>query len=93
MYSWSFFQIILDCTFYLKAQLIGNGLVLWLLTGAPYTEFSCLKMFPLHRHSFWDCLRILAHTFDIGLLLLMQWAALSKFGKRKYLDIEVGTEM
>ena len=36
-----------------------------------YTEFPCLKIFPLHRHSFWDCLRILAHAFDLGFVLLM----------------------
>ena len=34
-----------------------------------YTEFPCL---PLHRHSFWDCLCILAHTSGIELLLLME---------------------
>ena len=36
-----------------------------------YTEFPCLKIFPLHNIEKWDCLRILAHTFGIGLLLLM----------------------
>ena len=36
-----------------------------------YKEFPRFKIFPLHGHSFWDCLCILAHTFGIGLLLLM----------------------
>ena len=32
--------------------------------GLPvYTEFACLKIFPLHNFQKWDCLRILAHTF------------------------------
>ena len=40
--------------------------------GLPvYTEFPCLKIFPLHNFQKWDCLRILVHTFGIGLLLLM----------------------
>ena len=29
------------------------------------------KMFPLLRQSLWDCLRILAHTFGIGFVLLI----------------------
>ena len=36
-----------------------------------YTEFPCLKIFPLHNFQKWDCLCMLAHTFGIGLLLLM----------------------
>ena len=48
--------------------------------GLPvYTEFPCLKIFPLHNFQKRDCLSILAHTFGIGLLLLMkyilEWAA------------------
>ena len=40
--------------------------------GLPvYTEFPCLKIFPLHNFQTWDWLCILAHTFGIGLLLLM----------------------
>ena len=40
--------------------------------GLPvYTEFPCLKIFPLHNFQKRDCPRILAHTFGIGLLLLM----------------------
>ena len=37
-----------------------------------YTNFTCLKIFPLHNFQNWDCPCILAHTFGIGLLLLMQ---------------------
>ena len=36
-----------------------------------YTEFPCHKIFPLHNFQKRDCLRIVAHTFGIGLLLLM----------------------
>ena len=36
-----------------------------------YTEFPCLKIFFLHNFQKWDCLCTLAHTFDIGLFLLM----------------------
>ena len=36
-----------------------------------YTEFPCLKIFPLHNFQKRDCPCILAHTFGIGLLLLM----------------------
>ena len=36
-----------------------------------YTEFPCLKIFPLHKFRKRDCPFILAHTFVIGLLLLM----------------------
>ena len=36
-----------------------------------YTEFPCLKIFPLHNFKKRDCLCILNHTFGIGLLLLM----------------------
>ena len=36
-----------------------------------YTEFPCLKIFPLHNFQKRDCPRILAITFGIGLLLLM----------------------
>ena len=36
-----------------------------------YTEFPCLKIFPLHNFQKMDFLCILAHTFCIGLLLLM----------------------
>jgi hypothetical protein len=40
--------------------------------GLPvYTEFLCLKIFPLHKFQKRDCPRILAHTFGIGLLLLL----------------------
>ena len=44
-----------------------------LLKGAPleHIYFPCLKIFPVHGHSFWDRLCILAKTFGIGLLLLM----------------------
>ena len=40
-----------------------------------YTEFPCLKISPPHRHSFWDCCCLIAHTFGIGLLLIMLEAA------------------
>ena len=33
-----------------------------------YTEFPCLKIFPLHNFQKRDCPRILAHTFGIRLL-------------------------
>ena len=36
-----------------------------------YTEFPCLQIFPLHNFQKKDCLCILAHTFGIGLLLLI----------------------
>ena len=40
--------------------------------GLPvYTEFPCLKIFPLYIFQKKDCPRILAHTFGIGLVLLM----------------------
>ena len=42
------------------------------LKGIPiYTEFPCLKIFPLHNFQTRDCPCILAHTIGIGLLLLM----------------------
>ena len=36
-----------------------------------YTEFPCLKIFPLHNFQTRDCPCILANTFGIGLLLLI----------------------
>ena len=44
-----------------------------------YTEFPCLKIFPLHNFQKRDCLRILAHTLCIGLLLLMDRNTLFTF--------------
>ena len=38
-----------------------------------HTEIPCLKIFTLHNFQKRDCLCILAHTFWIGLLLLMLW--------------------
>ena len=38
-----------------------------------YTKCPCLKMFPLPTYQKWDCLCILADTFGIGLLLLIDW--------------------
>ena len=38
-----------------------------------YTKFPCFKIFPLQKR---DCLHILAHSFGIGLLLLMNSQAL-----------------
>ena len=41
--------------------------------GVPaYTEFPFLNIFPLHNLQKRDCPCILAHTFGIGFLLLMQ---------------------
>ena len=37
-----------------------------------YTEFPCLKISPLHNFQKRDFLCILAHTFSIGLFLLME---------------------
>ena len=46
--------------------------VVFLQRGIPvYTYFPCLMIFSLHNFQNWDCLCILAHTFGIGLLLLM----------------------
>ena len=39
-----------------------------------YTEFPCLKIFPLHNFQKRDCPHILAHTFGIGLMLLINRA-------------------
>ena len=47
--------------------------VVVLSLGLPvYTEFPCLKVFPLRKR---DCPCILAHTFGIELLVLMPWQA------------------
>ena len=78
MYSRSSFQIPHDCIHFIEAQLIRTGLVLWSPKGGipVYTEFPCLKIFPLHNFQKRDCLRIIAHTFGIGLLLLMSCTTL-----------------
>ena len=46
--------------------------------GLPvYTEFPCLKFFPLHNYQKWDCLLILAHTFFLLLFLIVNSAHLN----------------
>ena len=73
MYSRSSFEILRDCTHFIEAQLIRSGFALWSSKrGIPvYTDIPCLKIFPLHNFQKRDYLRTLAHTFSIGLLLLM----------------------
>ena len=73
VYCRSSFQIPHDCTHFIEAQLIRTGLVLWSPSGGS----QCTQKFPAVRFSLYttfkkrNCLRILAHTFGIGLLLLM----------------------
>jgi hypothetical protein len=74
VYSRSSSQIPHDCTvFFLIGTADNNWLsVVVLNLGLPvYTEFPCLKISPLHNFQKRDCPCILAHTSDIGLLLLM----------------------
>ena len=72
MYSRSSFQIHHDCSFYRGTADQNWFFVVVLNLGLPgYTEFPCLKIFPLHNFQTWDCLSILSHTFGIGLMLLM----------------------
>ena len=72
MYSRSSFQIPHDYSFYIgTADQNWFNVVVFNLGLLAYTQFLCLKIFPLHNFQKRDCRRILAHTFGIGLVLLM----------------------